>query len=151
MQRTGIEEWVKWQVITASVFLINGGVYSLKYPYQTWPAPFQLPMLGPRATFGPTNATGEFFLAPVVAVTGPTFPISGIVAMAAAPVLLLLESDILFCTKYVPNVIKVVLYLAVGVSTSGQLTCVQPALFLIISSSLLIYSATQPRQKILPK
>jgi hypothetical protein len=146
-ERNAIEEWVRWQVITAGVFFIDGGVYTLKYPYQTFPF-LPSPTIGPVRVFGPANST-QFPFAANIPPSGRTLPIAGLLAMALAPILILLELDYL-CK--LPNGAKMVLYFVCGVITISQLTCVHPGTFLIFASICLLYNFMNPQQKVvLPK
>lgn len=154
-ERNAIQEWVKWLVLTAGVFLIDGGIFTLKFPYGTFPFSDAISgYLGPVIAFGPTNATGDFRLAPVVAVTGPTIPLIGILAIIGALLCILIESDYIEAASAIHknNLTKASFYGFLGLMAINQLTCVQPATGLLIASSLLVFDYVRSTSKtVLPK
>lgn len=156
INRTAVQEWVKWQVLTAGIFLINGSAFTFKYPYGTFPWSDQISFyLGPTIAYGPSNTTegARYFLGPATPVFGPTLPLVGIVAMAGAVLCLILESDLFSCLASVHkhSLLKALFYLPLGLYTINQFTCIQPATFLIISGLLLIYDGFAPAPAVLPK
>lgn len=130
------------------IVLVDGGAYSFKYPYASFPSISSSAniYLGRKVIYGPTNATGEFPFAPVVAVSGPTIPLISIVALIGAVICFVLESDLF--SILVPNSLherhtgfKAVFYGLLGLYTIHQFTIIQPATFLIIAAICLLYDA----------
>jgi hypothetical protein len=129
--------------------LVDGGIYSFKYPYATFSISKSANVFfGPKVIYGPTNATGEFPFAPVVAVSGPTIPLVSIVALIGAVICFVLESDLPLFSGVIPaslherhSSFKAVLYGLLGLYTINQFTIVQPATFLIVASIFLFYDA----------
>ena len=139
--KTGIEEWVKWIVITASVFLLNGALYSLKYPQDFG---IKLPYLGPIREMGPSQS--ELFpLAPLQPIKRQTIPIAGIIALALSPIFVLIE---LKFKLY--NLVKTALYIAGGLVAMTQVSMVQPGSWLILGGILLLFNRNATTTKVLP-
>lgn len=148
---SSLQEWVKWQVITAAILLINGGIYCLLYPYGTFPFSDSIQIyLGPNHSRGPTNSTenGKYFLAPVTAERGPTIPVIGFIALAAAIFCLALESDFfpVLAPLHQSNLTKAAIYATIGIVCINQILCVQPSVFILFSAILLLYDQHMKNQ-----
>ncbi|KAJ3317455.1 hypothetical protein HDV06_001542 [Boothiomyces sp. JEL0866] len=159
IQRSAIQEWVKWQIITASVFLVDGGIYCL-FPGKDYPtfteifgAPNVFPDLGPIVQYGPSNQSGEFFLAPPDPIFGPSLPLVGFVALFAAVLCFAIESDFIPAMASIhemSNGLRIIMYAVFGVICINQLTLIQPALYLLVAAGMLIWDSCSPETP-LPK
>lgn len=121
---------------------MNGGLYTLKYPYATFAFSTVLPSFGSIREFGPTNATGAFPLAPLVAVSGQTLPLAGLVAILGSFICASIESDYISALHWIHSYVrtKAVIYATIGLISINQLSCVEPSTFLLFSSLLLIFA-----------
>lgn len=153
VERNALQEWVKWQVITAGIckvfsnlVAIDGGAFTLKYPYETYKQPFGiesvpfLPYFGPVARFGRVPSAEHPFASPVPA-SGKTIPAAGLIGMIVVPLIALLEADVIGGIMVVPDFFKGLLYAAIGVLISTQLTMVQPGIFMIFAGICLLYNS----------
>ena len=128
MKRTAIQEWVKWQLITAAVFLINGSVYAFKFPYPTL----------------------KIFTANPIFISIAGIPLAAIIGLLTAIFILVVETD------WVENPIvqmawpRALLYFAAGLGSLLTLTNAQPASFLIFSALCIGYDAMSDSSE-LPK
>ena len=140
--RSGLELWVKYQIITTSISLLNAAIFCLLSPYDTFPFSDSLQIyLGPMKARGPSNSTGLYSLAPAIEIVGKTIPLTAFIALFAAVVCLAFESDYFPSLNEIHhrNFSKALIYAVFGLLCINQLTLVQPGSFLLCSALLLIY------------
>ncbi|KAI8915591.1 hypothetical protein EDD86DRAFT_196396 [Gorgonomyces haynaldii] len=123
-KRTAIQEWVKWQLITIAVFLIDGSVYAFKYPYLWFPS-FNITILGA--------------------------PLSAWIGLATSLFIFIVETDIIENPLVTMNFPRTVLYAAAAVGTANQLTNANQAAYLAISAFLLAVDSATSAGPELPK
>ncbi|KAH6567174.1 hypothetical protein BASA50_009598 [Batrachochytrium salamandrivorans] len=117
-KRTATLEWVYWQAITAAIFLLNGGLYSFAFPYETTRI---------------INVQAPWLYIPI--------SIPGIVAIVGSLLIFLIENNVSLFAKLNLHITRVLLYLPLGLFCGLQLTMVQPAVFLVIISIELMFDA----------
>ncbi|KAL2911726.1 hypothetical protein HK105_208783 [Polyrhizophydium stewartii] len=122
IKRTALHEWIRWQAITAAVFLLNGGIYSFIFPYETT----NIIKMKMPALFNP-------------------LPIPGIVAIVAAVLILLIEYEVSLFASFNNQLFKSILYLPLGIFTALQLTLVQPGVFLVMIAIELVVDSMSPQ------
>lgn len=146
VKRTAIQEWVKYQAMTASLLLVNGSILSFIYPYGTFPFSAKLSVYMNRnlLPFGPSNQTGEFPLAPPNAITGHSLPLLSFIALICAVFCFVLEcldiGNSLAQVSLRHYQIKALFYGLVGLYVMNQFTLIPPATFLFFSSVFLFSS-----------
>ncbi|KAJ2999949.1 hypothetical protein HDV02_001206 [Globomyces sp. JEL0801] len=143
IKRTAIQEWVRWQMMTAAFFLGNGGFYSMFWPYYTFSFSSMFPRLGPVIQYGPAKSD-LFPLAPFPAITGTSIPLCGVIALIAGVVIFCIESDQVPGMEgmHENNAVKIVLYLLIGLVCINEFTCVSPSLFCIFASICLMIDSS---------
>jgi hypothetical protein len=129
-------EWVKWQAITAAIFLLNGSIYACIYPY---------------ATVFPTGLTSKLSMDSMYLSIG-SVPLGAIVGLLAFLPILAVEGGFVFADydSKTFSFVKAVLYFATGLLSMTTLTNVQPGIFLIFSSMCLMFDVYSKRQSALP-
>ncbi|EGF78460.1 hypothetical protein BATDEDRAFT_90395 [Batrachochytrium dendrobatidis JAM81] len=117
-KRSALQEWIHWQSITAAIFLINGGLYSFGFQYETTRIfGLQLP----------------FLYIP--------FSIPGIVSVIGGVLVLLIECHVSFFALLDFHIAKILLFMPLGLFALLQLTLVQPACLFVFISLELAYNA----------
>lgn len=142
-QRDAVQEWVKWQIITAGIFCLNGGAYSIIFPYYSklpLPGATSLPNFGPTVVFG-VPPSPEFPLASPILATGPTLPLAGLLMLVAGPILALFEADIISGIMSIPDFFKGLLYIGLGSVIATQLSGIQPGFFFVFAGLCLLYNS----------
>jgi hypothetical protein len=125
--RNAIEEWAKWQLICAAVFLVDGSIYAFKFPY------------------------AELSVVPLY-IPGTLFPLGSVVGLLVAAFILAFETDFVPSPIVKYSAPRAVMYLIAAVLSAGTLTNMHPALELLFASGCLAYnSLTAQSQPVLPK